>query len=198
MTLAISDTPAARQQWQPRLQVCWWGMCPQSQSRAVMSGASLGSAGESRAVAAARLCSPRTGTLAMLLPRGSQCLRAVNTNEAIRLLLLLEIKRSCKQSGRAFTFTHVFWSMPKCRTWKSAYGKGETCIYSIKSRPYGEIYDVNGSITVVMYLMWCDSAEATAPLDWFILAESLTQGQFCLLLSCCLRMNLNKIHVLSF
>lgn len=47
-----------------------------------------------------------------------------------------------------------------------------------------------------MYLMWCDSAEATAPLDLFILAESLTQSEFCLLLSW-LRMNLNKIHLLS-
>lgn len=90
----------------------------------------------------------------------SRCLHAVKANEAIRLLLLLE-NQTCKQSGRAFTFTRVFpvWSMPKCRTWKSAYGEGETCIYSIKSRPYGEIYDVNSSITVLMYLMWGDSAE---------------------------------------
>lgn len=83
--------------------------------------------------------------------------------------------------------------MTKCRTWKSAYGEGETCIYSIKNRPYEEIYDVNSSITVLMYLTWCDSAAATAPLDWFILAESLTHRQCCLLFSCWLRMNLNSI-----
>lgn len=47
-----------------------------------------------------------------------------------------------------------------------------------------------------MYLMWCDSAEAL--LDWFILAESSTQSEFCLLVSFWLRMNLNKIHLLSF
>lgn len=69
--------------------------------------------------------------------------------------------------------------MPKCRTWKSAYGEGEMCIYSIKSRPYGDICDVNSSITVLMYLMRCDSAEATAPLDWFILAENSAQSQIC-------------------
>lgn len=111
-----------------------------------------------------------------------------------------QIKQLCKQSGRAFTFTPVFpvCSMPKCRTWKSAYGEGEMCIYSIKSGLYGEICDVNSSITVLMYLMWCDSAEGTALLDWFILAESLTQSEFCLLLFCWLRMNLNKIHLLSF
>lgn len=70
--------------------------------------------------------------------------------------------------------------------------------YSIKSRLYGGISGVNSSITVLMYLMWCDSAEATAPLDWFILAESLIQSEFCLLLSWWLRMNLNKIPLLSF
>lgn len=76
-----------------------------------MSGASLGSAGESRAVAAARLCSPRTGTLAVLLPRGSQCLRAVNTNEAIRLLLLLEnqtIVQTIRQSFHFYTCILVY------------------------------------------------------------------------------------------
>lgn len=65
--------------------------------------------------------------------------------------------------------------MPKGRAWKSAYGEGEMCIYSIKSTLYVEISDVNSSVTVLVYLTWCDSAEATALLDWFVLAESWTQ-----------------------
>lgn len=127
---------------------------------------------------------------------GSRCLYAVNPTKQSGSYCCWKVV----QSGWAFTFTHAFpvWSMPKCRTWKSAYGEGEMCIYSIKSRPYREISDVNSSKTVLMYLMWCDSAEATVPLDWFILAESSTQREFCLLLSCWLRMNLNKIHLLSF
>lgn len=80
------------------------GAVPQSQSRAGMSGASLGSAGESRARAAAQ---PWMEHEAVLLPRGwgwgwgqgSCC----EPSEAIRLLLLLE-NQMCKQSGRAFTF----------------------------------------------------------------------------------------------
>lgn len=173
-----------------------------------MSGASLDSVGESRSRAAPQLCCTRTGTRGSVAAPGlvpeagkeSQCLRAVNPGKQSGCYCCWKIKWSCKLSGRAFTFTHVFpvWSMPKGRTWKSANGEGEMCIYSIKSRLYGEISDVNSSVTVLVYLMWCDSAEATAPLDWFILAESLTQSEFCLLLSCCLRMNLNKIHLLSF
>lgn len=159
-----------------------------------MSGASLGSVGESRSRAAPQLCCPRTGTrgsvaapgLGLEAGKDSQCLRAVNPRKQSGCYCCWKIKWSCKLSGRAFTFTHLFpvWSTPKGRTWKSAYGEGETCIYSIKSRLHGEISDVNSSVTVLVYLMWCDSAEATAPLDWFILAASLTQSEFCLLLFC--------------
>lgn len=180
MTFALRDIPAARQQWQPRLWVCRWVLCPQSQSLgclvpvwAVLVEQSQGSStallpqdGNTR-----QCCCPgtggREGVVKPVKQSGCYC--------------CWKIKGSCKQSGRAFTFTLVFpvWSMPKCRTWKSASGEGEMCIYSIKSRPYGDICDVNSSITVLMYLMWCDSAEATVPLDWFIQAESSAQSQIC-------------------
>lgn len=85
----------------------------------MLSGASLGSAGGSRAVAAAQLCSPRTGTCGSaaapaLGPESgedSQCLHAVNANEAIRMLLLLEnqtIVQTIRHSFHLYTCTLVY------------------------------------------------------------------------------------------
>lgn len=130
------------------------GAVPAVPEPAGVSGASVGSAGGAE---------PGQGTgwehrAVLLAWRQGSCF------EAIRLFCCWKIKGSCKQSGRAFTFTLVFpvWSMPKCRTWKSADGEGEMCTYSIKSRPGRDICDVNSSMTVLVY---------HGPLDWFVLAE---------------------------
>lgn len=76
----------------------------------MVCGASLGSAGESRAVAAAQLCCPRAGTVAVLLPWGWGQGRKYSVplccepNEAIRLSLLLKNQMVVQTIRQSFHF----------------------------------------------------------------------------------------------
>lgn len=112
-----------------------------------------------------------------------------------------KIKQLCKQSGRAFTFTRVFWSMPKRRTWNSAYGKGEMYIYSIKSRPYGEILQCKPlhNSRDVPHVVWLSRGHSPVrlvyigreldskwilPIAFLLVKDEPKQNPFALLLKC--------------
>lgn len=168
-----------------------------------MSDASLGSAGESRAVALLpqdwntwQCCCPGAGARAregLTVPSCCECQRS---NQAVAVA---GKSNNCANNQAELSLLHVYFGLCQSVGPGTLLMVKERCIFTVlKVDLMGKSCDVNRSITLVMYLMWCDSAEATALLDWFILAESLTQSEFCLLLSCWLRMNLNKIHLLSF
>lgn len=129
VTFALRDIPAAAL----AVQV---GAVPTEPEPCWVSGASLGSAGGAEPGQQHSFAPPGRERQAVLLPGAAGREGVVKQSGCY---CCWKIKGSCKQSGRAFTFTLVFpvWSKPKRRTWKSTYGEGEMCIYSIKSRPYG-------------------------------------------------------------